>query len=287
MCDCCCINSLIYGIGVFAILSKIIPWAVKKYKGDKKPELMEPNYKKDVVYLFQFTGNETVSSISPFCIKIEAYMRLNNIKFERRNTMAGRGTNGKLPCIELNGEQVADSQIILLHLSKHFNIKDYDGNAEKTAYGRAIGRMADNHTFHVLMNYKKGAGGCMLKAMGGGHLPPIAIQILTPLVSCFFKNKVSKSIANSIGSFKEEQFKELLHIDFTALQTILGNKKFLLGDAPTPADCTVFSQIAAVHYMAPEEHNYVNELMTSVEFAPLKEYMARFRDTVFKGDFHA
>lgn len=82
-------------------------------------KLQEENYKKDVVYLFQvclwhnttrpwlgiddviedacfaiivlknerccifqFPGTPTSSSLSPFCIKLEAFCRLNDIKYE-------------------------------------------------------------------------------------------------------------------------------------------------------------------------------------------------------------
>ncbi|GMR46182.1 hypothetical protein PMAYCL1PPCAC_16377, partial [Pristionchus mayeri] len=66
----------------------------------KPVELQEKAYKKDVVYLYQFRGTATAPFLCNFCIK-------------RRNTLFGRGKNNLLPYIELNGEQHADSQIIL------------------------------------------------------------------------------------------------------------------------------------------------------------------------------
>lgn len=35
---------------------KVIPFLVKKYKGNKPAELQEKNFKKDVVYLYQVSS---------------------------------------------------------------------------------------------------------------------------------------------------------------------------------------------------------------------------------------
>ncbi|GMT21627.1 hypothetical protein PFISCL1PPCAC_12924, partial [Pristionchus fissidentatus] len=78
------------------------------------------DFKTDVVYLYQFPGTPTASSLSPYCIKVEAFCRLYNINFVRRYTFTTRGRNNKLPMIELNGQQIADSQIILRRLATHF-----------------------------------------------------------------------------------------------------------------------------------------------------------------------
>ncbi|GMT21619.1 hypothetical protein PFISCL1PPCAC_12916, partial [Pristionchus fissidentatus] len=88
-------------------------------------EILEKNYKKDVVYLYQFPGTPTCSSISPFCIKVEAFCRLHGISFERRDTYTARGANDLLPFIELNGERHSDSEIIVRRLTLIFKIKAY------------------------------------------------------------------------------------------------------------------------------------------------------------------
>lgn len=84
---------------------------------------MEKNFKKDVVYLYQFPRSATIPSVSPYCLKIETFLRVNKIPYENRFLVMGRSKHGLLPFVELNGEQVADSQMIYEKLVNHFNIK--------------------------------------------------------------------------------------------------------------------------------------------------------------------
>jgi hypothetical protein len=44
--------------------------------------LMKPNFEKDVVYLVQFPRPTTAPNMSPFCIKLETWLRMMEIKYE-------------------------------------------------------------------------------------------------------------------------------------------------------------------------------------------------------------
>ncbi|KAL1116978.1 hypothetical protein AAG570_004306 [Ranatra chinensis] len=50
-----------------------------------KPVPRKANYEKDVVYLFQFSRTPVVPSMSPFCLKVETWLRLAGLKYEVRN----------------------------------------------------------------------------------------------------------------------------------------------------------------------------------------------------------
>ncbi|CAA9998504.1 unnamed protein product [Nesidiocoris tenuis] len=49
-----------------------------------KPTVHRANFEKDVVYLYQFSRTPVVPSVSPFCLKVETYLRLAGIKYENR-----------------------------------------------------------------------------------------------------------------------------------------------------------------------------------------------------------
>ncbi|CAH0385983.1 unnamed protein product [Bemisia tabaci] len=47
-----------------------------------KPTVKKVNYEKDVVYLYQFPRTSVIPSISPYCLKVETWLRLAGLKYE-------------------------------------------------------------------------------------------------------------------------------------------------------------------------------------------------------------
>lgn len=43
------------------------------------------NFEKDVVYLYQFSRTPLLPSLSPYCLKVETWLRLANLKYEVSN----------------------------------------------------------------------------------------------------------------------------------------------------------------------------------------------------------
>ncbi|KAL1456174.1 hypothetical protein WDU94_000922 [Cyamophila willieti] len=43
------------------------------------------NFEKDVIYLYQFSRTPVIPSISPYCLKVETWLRLAGLKYEVRH----------------------------------------------------------------------------------------------------------------------------------------------------------------------------------------------------------
>jgi hypothetical protein len=47
-----------------------------------KPTVHKQNYEKDVIYLYQFSRTPLLPSLSPYCLKVETWLRLAGLKYE-------------------------------------------------------------------------------------------------------------------------------------------------------------------------------------------------------------
>merc|ERR1712066_553010 len=97
---------------------------VKKEKKPKEPAPPPPpavhkkDFEKEVVYLYQFPRCPTLPNISPKCLQVETWLKLHGIKYENINHNGKlRSKRGLLPFVELNGEEIADSEIIIKTLA--------------------------------------------------------------------------------------------------------------------------------------------------------------------------
>ena len=61
--------------------------AAKKEVAAPKPTVHKADYQQDVVYLYQFMRTAVLPSLSPYCLKVETWLRLAGIKYEVSDTL--------------------------------------------------------------------------------------------------------------------------------------------------------------------------------------------------------
>lgn len=47
-----------------------------------KPSVHKANFEKDTVYVYQFSRSQQLPSTSPYCLKLETWLRLTDLKYE-------------------------------------------------------------------------------------------------------------------------------------------------------------------------------------------------------------
>uniref|UniRef100_A0A7I4YBP3 GST C-terminal domain-containing protein n=1 Tax=Haemonchus contortus TaxID=6289 RepID=A0A7I4YBP3_HAECO len=269
-------------ITVWLAVVGITAYFVFLKKDKKEVELRKQDWKADTVYLYQFPRIKTIPNLSPYCLKVETFLKINKIPYEVCPLKMGRSRYGLLPFIELNGEHIADSEVIIDRFKDHFKVKPLASPIDE-GIARTIEKTVQHHTAPVVYRFKMvedpndGFCSTVLQVIG---CPAVLQSLVLPLAAWFMR--VSRRIAAAIGQFPIEEFKNFLRKDLDTYRDLLGGKKFLFGDEVTSADCALFSQLGAVLYIPP--NNYVKKLLRE-KYPELTNYCDRVRDTVFGKEF--
>lgn len=220
-----------------------------------KPSVHKTDYEKDVVYLYQFTRCPTLPGISPFCLKVETWLRMTQVKYENvDHKLKFKSKKGQLPFVELNGEEIADSDIIIKQLSQYFG-KDLDAGltTEECNISHAFSSMLNNHTGWVSRCWRYRHPGQFLKAaqmdvkrMLNSKLPKGVLQFFFKLA---FKSNVQQTIGHGLGRHTTEEILEFGKEDLKHLSQYLGTKQFFFGTEPHLLDCVAFAHLCQFVYV--------------------------------------
>ena len=163
--------------------------AVAKEPAPPKVLVHKGNFEKDIVYLYQFSRTPLLPSLSPYCLKVETWLRLAGLKYENvDHKMKFRSKKGQLPFIELNGEEIADSQIIIKELTQKFN-NDLDAalSPEQRNIAHATISMIENHLVWVVMWWRTKFPDQVLKGYKVNLQHALGTRIPNGILNFFFK----------------------------------------------------------------------------------------------------
>jgi len=234
------------------IAAVALPAALFYLRGSKKRrDVLKKDWKKDVVYLYQYP-RAVIPSISPFCLKLETWLRAADITYE--NVDCGfftRSKEGMMPFVELNGKEYCDSSFTIRDLTKIFDKNDmFLGLSQAdVGMGRAIEQMIENST---LMSYAYVRYGELAQELFSEKVLGIKLPFYFPLVMPMWRIKktvLANLKAHGIGRHERSEVINIGIEDLRALSVILGEKKFILGDKVTRVDATVFGTLAQILYL--------------------------------------
>jgi hypothetical protein len=110
-----------------------------------RPVLITKSWKKDVVYLYQFPRSPYLPNMSPYCIKLETFLRRAKIEYEVIGSINNWSKEHKVPFIELNGVQYPDSDFIMTMLTDYFKLDHLEADLtdEQKGMTRAMFKLAE------------------------------------------------------------------------------------------------------------------------------------------------
>ena len=202
----------------------------------------------DKVIAYHLPGGWGLVSVSPFCLKLDAFLRMTGIPHEAVTaTTPFGGPKGKAPWIEHEGRKIGDSTLIILYLKNRFGI-DPDAHLSPAQRGQALAiqRMVEENLYWAMVNdrWNTPANWPVLKGSVLGGIPKIPREIMAPLA----RRGVLKQLkGHGMGCHSAEEIAAIAKRDLDALAAILGDQPWFFGDEPTETDCVVYSLLANIH----------------------------------------
>jgi glutathione S-transferase len=187
-----------------------------------------------------------LSDVSPFCLKLESYLRMAGIPYTPKPAAFGKAPKGKIPFIEEDGSFLGDSQLIIEHLKrKHGDTLDAKLSAEDIAQGHLVRRVLEESTyFHVVHErWITDEGFRLYKPVFEALFPPVVGKVVVPMI----RRGVTKAVhTQGLGRHRPEEILEMGKADVSAVATVLGDKPYLLGEHPTSFDATLYAIIGSI-----------------------------------------
>lgn len=190
--------------------------------------------------LHQFERTWGIPNLSPFCCKIETYLRMAGIAYEIKPALPLRAPKGKLPYISDNGKTLGDSRFIIEYLKLTYHDLDSGLTPEELALSTALQRLLEEHLFWVALYSRwqyTDANWQINKKAIFGSLPPI----IRDIVANRWRKKIQRQIyGHGMGRHQAAEIFALGQQDIDALAAYLGRKPYFLGDRPTALDASAF-----------------------------------------------
>lgn len=181
-----------------------------------------------------------IPNISPFCTKLETYLRMAEIPYRVEPGDPRKAPTNKIPYVNLNGQLIGDSQLIIEALKKKFGDK-VDGHLTKQewARGHLVRRTLEEGTYYVILHtrWAESAAWAGYQATFKSMFPPLLGNFIVPMIR---KKTLNNLWAQGTGRHPGPTIYEIGKADLDAVATELGDKPFLLGDKPSSFDAAVF-----------------------------------------------
>lgn len=191
--------------------------------------------------VFKFPEVWGLPSASPFCIKLETYLRMAKAEYKVELDETFRNApKGKVPYIEDKGQKIGDSGLIIDYLTREYRISaPATLSAEQQAVSVAMLRLVEEHLYWTVV-YSRWAEDDNFKVLAKTLFAdlPIGVRAIVPKIA---RKEVLKNLkAHGLGRHSRDEVYQLSQANVNALADYLGDKPYFFGDQPSVLDAAAF-----------------------------------------------
>lgn len=195
-----------------------------------------------MITLFQFYRVWDLPNASPFCMKVETYLRMAKLPYENKFVNnPQKSPKRKLPHIKIDGIFYPDSEFIVDELKRRFGDElDHDLTPEQKALAVLIDVTFCERLYWVIvyMRWQDIGGWEYIKETMFKKLPAVSKLFVPNMVRKYMLKQLNQQ-GTGRHSLKEVEHMGIKILDTMAI--ILGEKTYFLSDKPTSIDATAFA----------------------------------------------
>jgi len=230
-----------------------------------------------MITLYQFAPAFGLPNPSPFCLKLETYLRMCQLPYQVGPTglrTLRQAPKGKLPYIRDEGQLLSDSTFIIDYLKTRYgDVLDHWQGAQQRAVALAFQRLFEENLYwvSVYLRWFDPQSWDTTRHALFSNLPQPLRSLLPPLARRGIRQEL---IGHGIGRHNASELIAIGQRDLTAIADFLGDKPFMLGERASSLDACAYGFLANLLWVP-----YDNALKQHALSHPqLLHYCARMRD---------
>jgi glutathione S-transferase len=191
------------------------------------------------------TGAWGLPSVSPFCLKLDAWLRMTGVPYRVAiDPLPFGASKGKAPWIEHAGRSIGDSGLIIDYLHEQFGVDpDAALSPAELASAHAIRRLIEENLYWVMVHdrWMIDANWAVLSGvvLGGAPAP------LRPLIAPLARRAVRAQLCgHGLGRHSTEEVLAIGRRDLDALAILLRDKRYFMSDEATGVDAVAYGMLA-------------------------------------------
>lgn len=200
-----------------------------------------------MITLYQFTPVWGLPNASPFCMKLETWLRMADISYDNRFLMDPRKSpKGKFPFVKIDGAPFADSELIIDCLKEKFgDVLDKNLSSEQRAHAIFLESAFSErlYWYMVYVRWQDNFGWTYVKEAYFSKLSFITKLFLPNLLR---KNMIKTLKMQGTGRHSRAEVLELAYKLLDAIAVTLGDKPYFAGNDITSVDATAFGFLANI-----------------------------------------
>ncbi len=196
---------------------------------------------------YHLPGAWGLPSVSPFCLKLDAFLRITGIPHKAVTTPTPfGGPKGKAPWIEHEGRKIGDSGFIIDYLRTQFGVDPEKGlSAAERGVGVALRRLIEENLYWTTVydRWINDKNWATYRDTVLGGIPVPMRYAIAPMARRSIRRQLR---GHGLGIHSGDEIHAIGKRDIGALADVLGEKPYFLGNEPTEIDATAYGILANI-----------------------------------------